>query len=142
MKKLLAIVVLFMMTQVVQAQQVKVYWRCANKHLEVVDHQTTIKGQKIALYVNYQATNENGLNDSPISKTSMVELPNDVASDAYIMLGVKGQWFMNCVGQIVQSPHHPQPKLVFDVSKNAYSCPLIPKSCQASQSQTLLLEDD
>jgi len=142
MKKLLAIVAMFMVTQVIQAQPVKVYWRCANKHLEVVEHQTTIKGQKIDLYVNYQATNDKGLNDGPISKKGMVDLPNDVANDAYIMLGVKGQWFMNCVGQIIQSPHHPQPKLVFDVSKNAYGCPLIPQSCQASQSQTLLLEDD
>lgn len=120
------------------AQEFKVFWRCADNHLEAVEPQSNYKGRAIDLYINYAKKND-ALNYSAINKQSMVELPQDLQHGDYLMLGDKGEWLMNCVGQIVVSEHYPYPKVVFDVQKNAFSCPLIPADC--AEKKDLVLVD-
>lgn len=138
---MLAITVMCIGT-VATAQEVKVYWRCGDGHFHAVEQDAKLKGTAIKLYVNYSLTTENGMRYSPISKQATAQLPESVEKGSYIMLGNKGQWLMNCVGQVIEREHFKRAKLIFDVSKNAYGCPLIPKGCAAKDNDAVLLEDD
>lgn len=126
----------------VNAQSVKVFWKCADKHLIALEHLATLNGKKIDLFLNYATTQQKGMHYSAIDEKSMANLPDAIDVGSYIMLGIKGQWFMNCVGQIAHKPHYKQHKLIFDVSTNAFGCPLIPKNCGVNNPDAAILEDN
>lgn len=112
------------------AQSAKVYWRCADNHLLAMEPKVIANGKSHNLYVNFSSEEIDSINYAKIGPRAMVELPGDIMPGSYFMLGGKGQWAMNCVGKL--HPHkgrYHQNQLIFDVKRNAYGCPFIPKTC-------------
>ncbi|WP_133140703.1 hypothetical protein [Legionella genomosp. 1] len=137
MKRIL-VLTFALLSGITHAQEFKIFWRCADTHLEAIESQANLNGKLSDLYINYASPGNNSFNFSPVSKKSLVELPKEVVHGNYLMLGIKGEWLMNCVGQVVVSPNYHYPKVVFDAGKNAYGCPLIPKNCAGEGSVVLL----
>lgn len=125
----IAVVAIMLFTSIGYADNYKAYWRCKDEHIEAIEPHEILDDKKIDLYVYYTLSNEQTLHSSPLGLKSLVNLPSNFNHEKFLMLGSKEQWFMNCVGQVVLSPHYPQGKIVFNVHRNAYGCPLIPKDC-------------
>lgn len=125
---MIAILSLLSMTKV-YADDYKAFWRCTDGHLEAIEKQAVLNDEKVDLFINYIQAVSTTLRSAPISLKSVVDLPSHFNQDNFVSLGLKDQWFLNCVGQVVLNPNYPEGKLVFDVKRNSYSCPLIPESC-------------
>ncbi|KTD23362.1 Uncharacterised protein [Legionella lansingensis] len=106
----------------------KVFWRCQDDHLEAFDVYE-MNDKKIDLFLNYVEDGKKEFISSPINLKSVVDLPTSFNQEDFLMLGDNKRVFMNCVGQVVLSPHYPQAKVIFDVRRNAHSCPFIPSDC-------------
>lgn len=135
MRSYIAALIITFATSSLYAEEYKVYWRCSDKHLEALEARGVFNGSQIDLYVHYALQGENLFQASPVNVKSMVNLPLSFNHENFLILGDKTKLLLNCVGQIVLSPHYPQGKLVFDVNRNAYSCPLIPKDCDVHDSE-------
>ncbi|CEK11068.1 hypothetical protein [Legionella hackeliae] len=109
----------------------KIFWRCSDKHLEALDFHSS-NDKKVNLFLNYFNQNSQELHSSPISLKSFAELPPNLNQDSFLMLSDGNYIFMNCVGRVTLLPHDIQGKVVFDASKNAYSCPFVPKDCSGA----------
>lgn len=129
MRSYIAALIIIFATPILYAEEYKVYWRCSDKHLEALEAQGVFNEKPIDLYVHYVSQGENLFQASPVSVKSVVNLPLSFNHENFLILGDKTKLLLNCVGQIILSPHYPQGKLVFDVNRNAYGCPLIPKDC-------------
>ncbi len=106
----------------------KVFWRCSDTHLEAIDvYQSNDK--QANLFLNYIDQAKRALFSSPINVKSLAELPSNFDEQTFLMLGNEDHIFVNCVGQVNLNPHDLQGKVVFDVHRNAFNCPLIPKGC-------------
>lgn len=113
------------------AKEYNAYWLCANKHLQEIQSTANVQGKNINLFVNYNNLQDGSLHFSKID-ASKVDIPAALEHGNYIMLGNKGEWMLNCVGQVIKDSNSSQPRLVFDVSHNAFGCQLVPKGCEAS----------
>ncbi|WP_019217241.1 hypothetical protein [Legionella tunisiensis] len=129
MRSYIAALIIIFATPSLYAEEYKVYWRCSDKHLEALEAQGVFHEKPIDLYVHYPLQSGSLFQASPINVRSIVNLPLSFNHENFLILGDKTTLLLNCVGQIILSPHYPQGKLVFDVNRNAYSCPLIPKDC-------------
>ncbi|ASQ45574.1 hypothetical protein [Legionella clemsonensis] len=106
----------------------KVFWRCGDNHLEALDPHTN-NDRKVNLFLNYFNEGTKELVSAPINLKSLTQLPADFNHQNFLALSEGNQVFMNCIGQVILRPHDMQGTVVFDVLRNAYSCPFIPKSC-------------
>ncbi len=111
------------------AVEYKAFWRCADNHLEALEAHGELAGEEIHYYISYNFADESQWHSFPLTLKSTVDFPASFEHEDFVMLGGKKGGLMNCIGQVVVPNHSPQGKLVFDVRRNAYSCPLIPKGC-------------
>ncbi|MDP1603302.1 MAG: hypothetical protein Q8M03_08560 [Legionella sp.] len=129
MKILFAIIGLFFLAVTAYADEYKSFWRCGDGHLEALEPTAILKGQKIDVFINYIIPGERTLKTAPMGLKSMVTLPTALKQGNFLMLGSNKEALLNCVGEIVINPNYHEGKLVFDVKKQALSCPLIPEGC-------------
>lgn len=111
------------------ATEYKAFWRCADNHLAALEAHGELAGEDIRYYISYNLSDETQWHSFPLTLKSTVDLPASFEQENFVMLGGKKGGLMNCVGRVVTSSPSPQGRLVFDVRRNAYSCPLIPKDC-------------
>ncbi|KTD11271.1 hypothetical protein [Legionella jamestowniensis] len=128
MKTYIIVLILTCFTAVGWTAEYKVFWRCGDKHLEALDPHIN-NDQKVNLFLNYFNEGTNKLLSSPINLKSLVQLPGEFNSSNFLALSKGQQIFMNCIGQVTLRPHDIQGKVVFDVLRNSYGCPFIPKRC-------------
>ncbi|KTC94174.1 hypothetical protein [Legionella erythra] len=112
------------------ADDYKAYWRCEDGHLEAMEAHAKLNGQDTPLYIHYQSTKQTALESTPISLRSLVSMPVSTQHSDFVVLGSKRQWLLNCVGEVHHNPVYHHGNLIFNVARNAYSCPLIPQECQ------------
>jgi hypothetical protein len=106
----------------------KVFWRCQEGRFEALDLHP-YNDKKVDLFLTYIEGKKKELTYSPISVKSLVELPAYFNSANFLMLSNGKRVFMNCVGQVILTAHHHEGRVIFDVRRHAYQCPLIPKGC-------------
>lgn len=114
-----------------QAYAKSVFWKCADGSLKPVANKATLDGQTYSLYLNFIRSSIEGQAFRPIDDKHQVSLPSNIEQNSYVTLGGKGEWLMNCVGMINGD------KVIFNVKRNAFGCPLIPKSCSAKKEPML-----
>ncbi|MDI9819477.1 MULTISPECIES: hypothetical protein [unclassified Legionella] len=129
MRKSALVLVLLFLSIVSYADKYKVFWRCADGHLEAIEPHENNADKEIQLVLNYMPKSGKEFSFSPIDSKSLADLPAWLNHEDFLMLGSKNRLYMVCVGQVVLSPHYPQGKVVFDARRNAYGCPLIPEGC-------------
>jgi len=112
------------------AKEYSTYWLCADHHLEPLKSQGDFKGKPLNLFINFNNLQDGSLHYSRVND-SKVTIPLAMEQGNYLLLGGKGDWEMNCVGQIVKEADN-EPKVIFDVSRNAFGCPLVPQGCEAN----------
>lgn len=114
------------------AKEYPAYWLCADQKLQSIPSQASFKGKTVDLFVNYNNLQDGSLHFSKVT-LSKVDIPQSLEQGNYIMLGGKGEWPMNCVGQVVKDNTNKSSQLLFDVRRNAFGCPLVPQGCEANK---------
>ncbi|QRN04178.1 hypothetical protein GH742_10000 [Legionella sp. MW5194] len=131
MKIALSAIVLTVFSSWAYADDYKVYWRCLDGHLEAMEAHAKLNGEETPLYIHYQSTKQPAWQSTPISLRSLASLPVNTQNGDFVVLGNKKQWLLNCVGEVHHNPVYHHGNVIFSVTRNAYSCPLIPPECQA-----------
>lgn len=123
-----SVILLMLITSMSWSMDYKAFWRCRDNHLEALDVYLS-NDKKANLRLSYIDQDKKEVLSSPINLKSLIDLPPSMGQKNFLILSDENHIFLNCVGQVDIDPHDLLGKIVFDVQRNAFKCPLIPKDC-------------